>query len=90
MGVVSEDMPARDAGNAAVRAELIAGIRGRRREFEDAGARAERLRELPADAVRTLREMGVFWLKTPAEFGGTPLKRSRRCAWAWPAGRLTT
>lgn len=72
-------MPARDAGNAAVRAELISGIRGRRREFEDAGARAEKLRALPADAAATLREMGVFWLKTPAEFGGTPLTPLKFC-----------
>ncbi len=68
-----------DAGNAAVRAELLDGIRGRRREFEDAGERAEKLRALPGDAVRTLREMGIFWLKTPDEFGGTLLTPLEFC-----------
>lgn len=80
--VVSEDGLARDsgdAGNAAVRAELIDGIRGRRAEFEDAGQRSEELRELPAETVRTLREMGVFWLKTPSEFGGTLLTPLEFC-----------
>ncbi len=79
---MSEDTLAReaaDAGNAGVRAELIAGIRSRRSEFEDAGERAEELRALPGDAVRTLREMGVFWLKTPGEFGGTPLTPLEFC-----------
>jgi len=62
-----------DAGNAAVRAEVLDGIRRHRREFEDAGERAEKLRALPHDAAQTLRGMSIFWLKTPAEFGGTPL-----------------
>lgn len=66
-------------GDAGIRAELLAGIRRHRREFEDAGERAEKQRALPADAVRTLREMGAFWLKTPAEFGGTPLTPLEFC-----------
>jgi len=52
---------------------LLAAIRGRRREFETAGDQAEELRTLPARTVRTLRDLGVFWLKTPAELGGAPL-----------------
>ena len=52
---------------------LLAAIRSRRSEFESAGDRAEDLRTLPPDAVETLREMGAFWLKTPADLGGTPL-----------------
>ncbi len=52
---------------------LLAGIRAHRGEFEAAGERAEQLRTLPPDTVETLRAMGVFWFKTPAEFGGTPL-----------------
>lgn len=66
-------------GNEAVRAGLIAGIKSRRREFESAGERAEELRAMPADAIATLREMGAFWLKTPAEFGGTPLTPLEFC-----------
>ena len=76
---MSEDGVASGAGNAAVRAEVLDGIRRHRREFEDAGERAEKLRALPADAVQTLRGMGVFWLKTPAEFGGTPLTPLEFC-----------
>jgi alkylation response protein AidB-like acyl-CoA dehydrogenase len=61
----------RDSG--AVRTDLIAAIRARRAEFAAAGDRAEADRNLPADTVQTLRELGAFWLKTPAELGGTPL-----------------
>ena len=71
--VVSEDGPARGAGSARIRADLLDGIRRRRREFEAAGDRAQKLRTLPAAAVETLRDMGMFWLKTPSELGGTPL-----------------
>jgi alkylation response protein AidB-like acyl-CoA dehydrogenase len=56
-----------------LRDELLAGIRRHREQFESAGDRAEELRTLPHDAVTTLRELGLFWLKTPAELGGTPL-----------------
>ena len=56
-----------------LRDELLAGIRSHREQFESAGDRAEELRTLPHDAVATLRELGLFWLKTPAELGGTPL-----------------
>jgi alkylation response protein AidB-like acyl-CoA dehydrogenase len=56
-----------------LRDELLAGIRSHREQFSAAGNRAEELRTLPHDAVATLRELGLFWLKTPAELGGTPL-----------------
>jgi alkylation response protein AidB-like acyl-CoA dehydrogenase len=65
-----------------VSAELLASIRGHREEFEAAGERAEELRTLPPDTVETLREMGVFWLKTPEELGGTPMQRHLRDALA--------
>jgi alkylation response protein AidB-like acyl-CoA dehydrogenase len=52
---------------------LLAAIRSHRAEFEAAGDQAEELRTLPGDAVETLRGMGAFWLKTPADLGGTPL-----------------
>jgi alkylation response protein AidB-like acyl-CoA dehydrogenase len=56
-----------------LRDELLAGIRSHREQFASAADRAEELRTLPHDAVATLRELGLFWLKTPAELGGTPL-----------------
>ena len=71
---MGEDGRARGADSAAVRDKLLAAIRRRRPEFEAAGERAEQLRTPPPDVVATLREMGVFWLKTPAELGGTPLE----------------
>src|SRR5580704_10260418 len=58
---------------SSLREELLAGIRSHREQFEAAGDRAEELRTLPNDAVATLRSLGLFWLKTPAELGGTPL-----------------
>jgi indole-3-acetate monooxygenase len=60
-------------------AELIAAIRRRRAEFEAAGAAAEGLRTLPGDTVSTLRELGLFWLKTPAELGGMPIAPESFC-----------
>ena len=67
------------AADGDVREKLLAGIREHREEFEDAGNRAEELRTLPPDAVQTLRELGAFWLKTPAELGGTPLDPVEFC-----------
>jgi indole-3-acetate monooxygenase len=59
--------------------ELITAIRQRRAEFETAGDAAETLRTLPGDTVQTLRELGLFWLKTPAELGGTPISPLAFC-----------
>jgi alkylation response protein AidB-like acyl-CoA dehydrogenase len=63
----------------ARRDELLAGIRASREKFESAGDRAEELRTLPHDAVALLRTLGLFWLKTPAELGGTPLPPGEFC-----------
>lgn len=71
---------ARDGASSALRAELLAGIRRRRGKLGAAGERAQDLRALPADIVATLRGLGVFWLKTPAELGGTPLAPSSTSA----------
>jgi indole-3-acetate monooxygenase len=60
-------------GAGTLRDRLLAGIRAHRQEFEAAGERSEQLRTLPAETVETLRSMGVFWLKTPAELGGNPV-----------------
>lgn len=65
------------SGGAA--AGLLERIRSRRADFEAAGERAEELRTLPPDAVEILRELGLFWLKTPAELGGTPLQPLEFC-----------
>jgi indole-3-acetate monooxygenase len=54
-------------------ADLIAAFLRHREEFEAAGDRAEELRTLPPDTVETLRELGTFGLKSPAELGGSPL-----------------
>jgi alkylation response protein AidB-like acyl-CoA dehydrogenase len=62
-----------------LRDQLIAGIRASREKFESAGDRAEDLRTLPHDAVAMLRLLGLFWLKTPAELGGTPLPPVEFC-----------
>lgn len=59
--------------SGAIRAGLLAAIRDRRKELEAAGERAEAERNLPSGTMGTLRELGAFWLKTPAELGGTPL-----------------
>jgi indole-3-acetate monooxygenase len=60
-------------------AELLDGIRAHRAEFEAAGALAEEMRTLPPATVSLLRSLGLFWLKTPAEFGGTPLTPLEFC-----------
>jgi alkylation response protein AidB-like acyl-CoA dehydrogenase len=64
---------------SGLRDELLAGIRANREKFESAGDRAEELRTLPHDAVALLRTLGLFWLKTPAELGGTPLPPGEFC-----------
>jgi indole-3-acetate monooxygenase len=61
------------AAAASLREELLAGIRAHRAEFEAAAQRSEQLRTLPPDVVETLRDLGVFGLKTPTELGGSPL-----------------
>lgn len=70
---MSETRLAGDDVGGDVKDKLLAGIIDHRQEFEAAGDRAEQLRTLPSDTVDTLRELGVFWLKTPEELGGTPL-----------------
>ena len=74
-----DTLAASDGVGLGLRDELLAGVRGRREEFEAAGDRAEELRTLPPDTVATLRDLGVFWLKTPAELGGTPLPPVEFC-----------
>jgi indole-3-acetate monooxygenase len=70
---------ASESASTVLRDELITGIRASRERFESAGDRAEELRTLPHDAVATLRSLGLFWLKTPPELGGTPLPPVEFC-----------
>jgi alkylation response protein AidB-like acyl-CoA dehydrogenase len=53
--------------------DLVEAIWSARPELEDAAVRAEELRTLPPEIVQRLRDLGLFWLKTPAELGGRPL-----------------
>jgi indole-3-acetate monooxygenase len=62
-----------------LRGELLAGIHRHRADFAAAGDEAESLRTLPPSAVATVRSLGLFWLKTPAELGGTPLPPLEFC-----------
>jgi len=62
-----------------LRDKLLARIRDHREEFEAAGDRAEELRTLPPDTVRTLQDLGIIGLKTPQELGGTPLDPLEFC-----------
>jgi indole-3-acetate monooxygenase len=73
-GAAAERGSAAAAGEAAGGAAgLLAAIRAHTADFEAAGVAAEEMRTLPPAAVSALRSLGLFWLKTPAEFGGTPL-----------------
>lgn len=65
--------------SGTIRAELLAAIGASRAEFETAGERAEELRRLPDDTAALLRSLGLFWLKTPVELGGTPVTPLEFC-----------
>ena len=54
-------------------AALLAAVRLQRPAFEAAALRAEEERTLPADIVAMMRDLGLFWLKTPTELGGSEL-----------------
>jgi len=61
------------------RDELLAEIRRHSDTFAEAGIRSEEIRTLPETAVSLLADLGLFWLKTPAELGGTPLDPLEFC-----------
>jgi indole-3-acetate monooxygenase len=52
---------------------LLGEVRRQRATFEGAARRAEDERTLPAEVVDVMRGLGLFWLKTPAEVGGSEL-----------------
>jgi indole-3-acetate monooxygenase len=62
-----------DPAPAGAAAAMIAGIRANRGAFEAAARRAEEERTLPVEVVELMRELGIFWLKTPASPGGGEL-----------------
>ena len=76
---MSGTLAASAAAAGGLRADLLAGIQRHRASFEAAGDEAEALRTLPPSAVAALRSLGLFWLKTPAELGGTPLPPVEFC-----------
>jgi alkylation response protein AidB-like acyl-CoA dehydrogenase len=53
--------------------DFLAAVRQHRERFEGAARQAEVERTLPADIVGMMRELGLFWLKTPVGLGGTEL-----------------
>jgi len=61
------------------RDELLDAIREQAETWADAGIRSEEIRALPAETAALLAELGFFWLKTPAELGGTPLTPLEFC-----------
>ncbi len=58
---------------------LLDVVRGERARFETAARRAEEERTLPADAVELLRDLKLFWLKTPSALGGGELEPLAFC-----------
>jgi indole-3-acetate monooxygenase len=52
---------------------FLDAVRQHRARFEDGVRRAEEERTLPADIVELMRDLRLFWLKTPAELGGSEL-----------------
>jgi alkylation response protein AidB-like acyl-CoA dehydrogenase len=82
---------------------LIEAITESRAVFEGAAREAEIERRLPASVVEVLRDLGVFWLKTPLGLGGSELDPIDFCdvlehlayfdasaAWAVMVGNGTT
>ncbi|HET6187313.1 MAG TPA: acyl-CoA dehydrogenase family protein [Trebonia sp.] len=78
-GILAASAASADSAAGGLRAELLTRIQRHRAAFTAAGDEAESLRTLPPDAVATLRSLGLFWLKTPASLGGTPLPPLEFC-----------
>jgi alkylation response protein AidB-like acyl-CoA dehydrogenase len=58
---------------------FLDAVRERRADIEAGARRAEEERTLPADVVELLRELRLFWLKTPKELGGSELDPLEFC-----------
>ncbi|WP_395106442.1 acyl-CoA dehydrogenase family protein [Actinomadura sp. SCN-SB] len=86
-----------------MRSRFLEAVRSRRASFEEAAVPAEEARTLPADMVKLMRDLRLFWLKTPRELGGDELDPLEFCevleqlayydasvAWAAMVGNGTT
>lgn len=71
--------PGRTGSAEAVSQGFLDAVRARRATFEAAARRAEEERTLPADVVDVLRELRLFWLKTPRELGGGEIDPMEFC-----------
>lgn len=60
-------------------AALLGQVRALRPALEAAARPAEEARSLPADVVEALRGADLFWMKTPAELGGSELDAADFC-----------
>lgn len=58
---------------------FLDAVRRHRARFESAVRRAEEERTLPGDIVDLMRDLRLFWLKTPVELGGSELDPLRFC-----------
>jgi alkylation response protein AidB-like acyl-CoA dehydrogenase len=58
---------------------FLNAVRERRADFEAAARHAEDERTLPADVVELMRDLRLFWLKTPRELGGSELDPLEFC-----------
>jgi indole-3-acetate monooxygenase len=58
---------------------ILNALRERRADFEAAARRAEDERTLPTDVVELMRDLRLFWLKTPRELGGSELDPLEFC-----------
>lgn len=58
---------------------FLDAVRRHRARFESAVRRAEEERTLPGDIVDLMCDLRLFWLKTPAELGGSELDPLRFC-----------
>jgi alkylation response protein AidB-like acyl-CoA dehydrogenase len=94
----STDERSRDRAKALVEAITEVGAM-----FEGAAREAEVERRLPSSVVEVLRDLGLFWLKTPLGLGGSELDPIDFCdvlehlayfdasaAWAVMVGNGTT
>jgi alkylation response protein AidB-like acyl-CoA dehydrogenase len=99
----TDHAPAVAPGSREHAQRLVEQIRAAGPELEAAGRQAELDRALPPGIVKLLRDLGLFWLKTPNELGGTVLDPLDFCdvleevayhdasaAWAVMVGNGTT
>ncbi|HEU5160103.1 MAG TPA: acyl-CoA dehydrogenase family protein [Streptosporangiaceae bacterium] len=83
MAMPDRDRPGSAAGEIPEGPEgrdgFLDALRAHRATFEAAARRAEEARTLPADVVALLRDLHLFWMKTPRELGGSELDPLEFC-----------